>query len=75
MALIHYVTQIQFEFGALQLLRQECDRVGISRPLVVTDPGVKAAGLLARALAALPGVEVAVFDQTPSNPTEAAGSA
>ncbi len=72
MALINYVTQIQFEFGALQLLRQECDRVGISRPLVVTDPGVKAAGLLERALAALPGVEVAVFDQTPSNPTEAA---
>jgi len=38
----------------------------------VTDPGVKAAGVLQKALDALPGMTVAVFDQTPSNPTEAA---
>nr|MDP2191280.1 iron-containing alcohol dehydrogenase [Rhodoferax sp.] len=72
MALIYYVTQIQFDFGALKLLKQECDRVGISRPLIVTDPGVKAAGILQKALDALPGMTVAVFNQTPSNPTEAA---
>ncbi|MFT6590095.1 MAG: 4-hydroxybutyrate dehydrogenase [Rhodoferax sp.] len=72
MALIYYVTQIQFEFGALRHLKQECERVGIHRPLIVTDPGVKAAGILGMALAALPGLPVAVFDQTPSNPTEAA---
>jgi len=72
MAFIYYVTQIQFEFGAIELLKQECGRVGISRPLIVSDPGVKAAGILQRALDALPGLPVAVFDQTPSNPTEAA---
>lgn len=72
MAFIYYVTQVQFEFGAIQLLRQECARVGITRPLIVTDPGVKAAGILQKALDALPGMPVAVFDQTPSNPTEAA---
>ena len=72
MAFIYYVTQIQFDYGAVQLLRQECDRVGITRPLIVTDPGVKAAGVLQKALDALPGMTVAVFDQTPSNPTEAA---
>ena len=72
MAFINYITQIQFDFGALSLLKQECERVGISRPLVVTDAGVKAAGLLQRALDVLPGWPVAVFDQTPSNPTEAA---
>src|SRR3954465_2190210 len=72
MALIYYVTQIQFDFGAVRLLRQECERVGISKPLIVTDPGVKAAGVLQKALDALPGVHVSVFDQTPSNPTEAA---
>ena len=72
MAFIYYVTQIQFEFGAVKLLKQECERVGITRPLIVTDPGVKAAGILQKALDALPGVQVAVFDQTPSNPTEAA---
>ena len=72
MAFIYYVTQIQFEPSAIKLLRQECERVGISRPLIVTDPGVKAAGILQKALDALPGMTVAVFDQTPSNPTEAA---
>ena len=72
MAFINYITQIQFDFGALSFLKQECERVGISRPLVVTDAGVKAAGLLQRALDVLPGWPVAVFDQTPSNPTEAA---
>lgn len=72
MAFIYYVTQIQFEFGAVRLLEAECERIGITRPLVVTDPGVKAAGVLQQALDALPGLNVAVFDQTPSNPTEAA---
>ncbi|MFN5348893.1 MAG: iron-containing alcohol dehydrogenase [Polaromonas sp.] len=72
MAFIYYVTQVQFDFGAIKLLRQECDRVGITRPLVVTDAGVKAAGILQKALDMLPGMTVAVFDQTPSNPTEAA---
>jgi len=72
MAFIYYVTQIQFEFGAVKLLKQECERVGITRPLIVTDPGVKAAGILQKALDALPGLQVTVFDQTPSNPTEAA---
>ena len=72
MSFINYVTQIQIDFGAIQLLQQECDRVGMKRPLIVTDAGVKAAGILQKALDALPGVAVAVYDQTPSNPTEAA---
>jgi alcohol dehydrogenase class IV len=41
-------------------------------PLVVSDAGVRAAGVLERALDALGAVPHAVFDQTPSNPTEAA---
>lgn len=72
MAFIYYVTQIQLDFGAVKLLKQECDRVGITRPLVVTDAGVRAAGVLQKALDAMAGMPVAVFDQTPSNPTEAA---
>ena len=72
MSLIYYLTQIQFDHGAVRLLRQECERVGIQRPLVVTDPGVKAAGVLQKALDALGDLTVSVFDQTPSNPTEAA---
>ena len=72
MALIQYLTQIQFEFGAIKLLSSECARIGINRPMIVTDAGVRAAGVLQKALDALGDLEVAVFDQTPSNPTEAA---
>jgi 4-hydroxybutyrate dehydrogenase len=53
-------------------LRAECERIGISRPLVVTDSGVKAAGILDKALQALGDLSAPVFDQTPSNPTESA---
>lgn len=72
MAFIYYVTHINFEFGAIRILKSECQRIGITRPLVVTDAGVKAAGVLQKALDQLGGLTVAVFDQTPSNPTEAA---
>ncbi len=72
MAQINYITQIQLDFGALRQLQAECQRVGISRPLIVTDAGVKAVGILQKAIDALPDLPVAVFDQTPSNPTEAA---
>jgi hypothetical protein len=72
MAQILYVTNILIDFGVLSQLQAECERVGIRKALIVTDAGVKAAGLLYKALAALPGQSPAVFDQTPSNPTEAA---
>ena len=71
MATILYLTQIQFDFGAIRLLADECARVGIQRPLVVTDAGVRAAGVLQKALDALGDLPVTVFDQTPPNPTEA----
>jgi alcohol dehydrogenase class IV len=72
MAFINYITQVQLDFGAVKLLPQECERIGIRRPLIVTDAGVRAAGVLDKAVAALGVLPHAVFDQTPSNPTEAA---
>ena len=66
-----YLTQIDIDFGALAGLAAECVRTGMTRPLVVSDPGVRAAGVLGKALAALGDLPHAVFDQTPSNPTEA----
>ncbi len=72
MAVIHYITQIQFDFGALSTLPAECERIGIRRPLVCTDRGIVAAGLLDRLQAALGGLDAAVYDGTPPNPTEAA---
>ena len=53
MAFIYYVTQIQFEYGAVQLLKQECERVGITRPLVVTDKGLAGLPMIASAMAQL----------------------
>jgi hypothetical protein len=72
MALILYITQIQLDHGAVRLLPQECERAGVEKPLVVTDAGVRAAGVLDTALRALGNLPHAVFDQTPSNPTETA---
>jgi len=72
MARIFYLTQIEIDFGAVRLLAAECERNGMRRPLVVTDAGVRAAGVLTPALAALGELPHAVFDGTPSNPTEAA---
>jgi 4-hydroxybutyrate dehydrogenase len=73
MALMVYLNRAQFGFGALAEAAEELRLAGIRRPLVVTDAGVRAAGLLDRLLGALPaGMAAAVFDATPPNPDEAA---
>lgn len=73
MSLINYITQIQFEYGAIRLLKSECERVGISRPLIVTDKGVRAAGIIDIVQNALAGgAPTATYDGTPPNPNEAA---
>lgn len=71
MAQILYLTRIELAFGASRLLPAECERAGMRRPLVVTDAGVRAAGVLDKALAAFAD-KPPVFDRTPPNPTEAA---
>ena len=73
MALITYLTRIQFDFGALKLLEAELQLLGIRRPLIVTDKGVIAAGLWAKVKEHLPGnTPITIYDGTPENPTEAA---
>ncbi len=73
MATISYLTKIQFDFGAVKLLPEELDSLRIRRPLIVTDPGIVACGLLERVRAVLPAeLPATVFDGTPENPTEAA---
>ena len=73
MPLITYLTQIQIEAGARRLLAAECERVGIRKPLIVTDAGVRAAGVLQQVLDALPAqMRGAVYDGTPHNPNEGA---
>jgi len=72
MAHIQYLTQLHLDPGVVQRLRGECVRVGMTKPLVISDTGVRATGVLDRALGALGGLPHAVFDATPSNPTETA---
>ena len=72
MARIQYLTQIEIDPGAVRCLPEECQRIGMKKPLIVSDAGVRAAGVLDLALAALGALPHAVFDATPSNPTEAA---
>ena len=71
MALIQYITHIHLAHGALSELPAEIARIGMRKPLIVTDPGVRAAGLLDKVEAVLAGQAFAVFDQVSSNPTEA----
>ena len=71
MAFIYYLTHIHIGADSLLQLKSECERVGIHRPLVVSDKGVVAAGLVERATATLGGMPCTLFDDTPSNPTEA----
>ncbi|MGA7815320.1 iron-containing alcohol dehydrogenase [Caballeronia sp.] len=73
MAFIFYLTHIHLGFDALANLDSECEHIGIKRPLIITDKGVVAAGLAGRAINALKASArpIPVFDETPSNPTEA----
>ena len=63
-------TRLVQRLGAIQELGREASLLGIRRPLLVTDAGVKAAGLLDSALEALrtSDVEPIVFDRVRANP-------
>ena len=73
MGLISYLTRIQFETGAVKLIADELKLLRVKRPLIVTDKGLVAAGIVDHVVTAggLPR-ETAVYDLTPENPTEAA---
>src|SRR5260370_38207325 len=63
-------TRLVQRLGAIRELGAEAALLGIRRPLLVTDPGVKAAGLLDTALESLRAsdVEPVVFDRVQANP-------
>lgn len=75
MAVMNYLTQCTFDFGALGALPKVLPSFGVKRPFVVTDPGLKANGLLDKLLAALGEAPAGVFTDTPANPTESASRA
>ena len=64
------VRRVVFGVGALQQLGEEIRRSHGSRVLVVTDPGIKAAGLVDKMVAALDKAELSshVFDEVEPDP-------
>lgn len=72
-ATIRYLTTASFGFGASDLLAEALAELGVTRPLVVTDPGVRATGIADQVVErGSAGAQPAWFDQTPANPTESA---
>ncbi len=72
MPTMNYLTTCQFDFGAIKGLGPALRRLGVKRPLLVSDAGLKAAGLIERVIAEIPDGPAAVFDTAPINPSEAA---
>ena len=70
MPVLNYLTTCIFDHGALKQLPKTLKGVGGERPFIVTDPGIKAAGLLDRVTGALEGEPAGIFAQTEPNPTE-----
>jgi alcohol dehydrogenase class IV len=68
-----FPTRIVFGEGALREVPNHLARLGVKKPLVVTDAGVVATGLLGRLVAVLDAERVphAVFDAVEPNPTGA----
>lgn len=67
---INYLTRIEFGEGSISKLPELLAQLGVTKPLIATDVGLVKTGLVARATDGLS--EFALFDGTPSNPTEAA---
>jgi 4-hydroxybutyrate dehydrogenase len=70
MALVQYLNRAWLEAGAVKRLARELDGLGVKRPLLCTDPGIVASGLVDKVHAHWPkGAAFAVFEATPANPT------
>lgn len=71
MDIINYLTTINFGPGSVSSLQTALGELGVKRPLVISDHGIKAAGLLdsqsLQFLSAAPS-----FLDVPTNPTESA---
>lgn len=73
MAIWSFPTRIRFGVGQVHAVGEEARAAGIGRALIVTDPGVLAAGLCEPVRQALreAGIAEAVFAEVQANPKEA----
>jgi alcohol dehydrogenase class IV len=69
----NYPTRVRFGAGRISELPVACRELGVTRPLLVTDPGVAGLRLFGEACGILEtaGLPVTVFDSLKSNPVEA----
>ncbi len=73
MPVLSFLTTTHFDHGAISQLQKSLDRKNIKRPLIATDKGIVAAGILDTVIGAMDaGADAPVFDDTPGNPTERA---
>jgi len=70
MPVMNFLTTCIFDHGAIAKLGATLTGFGVSRPMVITDPGIKAVGLLNTVLENLGMEPAAVFADTVANPTE-----
>lgn len=63
-----FPNRIRFGLGARHELAAELDRLGVTQPLVVTDPGLARSGLLANVIGPLE--RTTLFSGVQGNPTE-----
>lgn len=62
--------RIHFDFGSISTLSAELERLGISRPLLVTDRNLVGLSIFDRVCAAVPpACRAAIFSDVPENPT------
>ena len=72
MSFLMQFPRVHLDFGAIRALPAELAACGITRPLLITDPGLVKCGILARVSDILAGRnDIVVFDQVPENPTVA----
>jgi 4-hydroxybutyrate dehydrogenase len=70
MPVLNFLTTCFFDSGALMQLPKAVANLGITRPFIVTDPGIKAVGILAQVEDALGMPAAGVFAETVPNPLE-----
>ncbi len=72
MGFLQQFPRVHLDFGAVKALPIELKALGITRPLILTDKGLVACGVLARVQDTVPGRnDVVIFDEVPENPTVA----
>jgi alcohol dehydrogenase class IV len=70
MATIQYLTRIEFDYGAIKTLPNLLSSLGISKPLLVTDPFLSKTAIVGDIQELLSQFNPILFANTPQNPTE-----